>query len=160
MPTDPAPPGASPGAFPRAFGAVPVPVLPSAEFQRRVRPAVAAASEAATVARGDALLARVETLTVETHRILDAAKRDADHELALRAIARLEKQTELLARLLGELRDGPTVDLFVGGEFQVVVNVLLGVLAPHSALRAEVGTALARMAGAEADDGPEVARAA
>jgi hypothetical protein len=114
---------------------------------RHVPAAVAAASEAATVARGDALLARVEALTVETHRILRTAKREKDHELALRAIARLEKQTELLARLLGELRDGPTVNLFVGGEFQAVVNVLLGVLAPHPALRAEVGTALARLAG-------------
>lgn len=118
--------------------------------------AVAPAVRAAAVTRADDLLARVEALTADTQAILGAAKEGKDHELALRAIARLEKQTELLARLVGELRDGPTVNVFVGPAWQAVLAVLLRALAPYPAVRAEVGDALARLAAATGTDGAEV----
>ena len=62
----------------------------------------------AEVAHGDDLLARLATMTEETLAILRDARggERKDNELALKAIARIEKQAELVAKLRGMIVDG------------------------------------------------------
>jgi hypothetical protein len=83
-----------------------------------------------------------------TKEILDRAKKDDENELALRAIARLEKQFELIAKLLGQINDGSTVNVNINAEMvefrAIVVNVVKRFPEAHSALinalREESGT--------------------
>lgn len=89
---------------------------------------------------GDGLLDRLEDLTTETREILSAARESQAHEVALKAINRLERQLELQARLLGELRDGATVNLVLSPEWTRVRTALLGALRPFpEAARAVAG---------------------
>jgi len=61
------------------------------------------------------LLERLFQVHRDTREIFKEARGAKDHTTALRAIARMEKQLELEARLLGELKDttppAPTIDL-------------------------------------------------
>lgn len=89
---------------------------------------------------GDVLLDRLEELTTETREILADARAGEAHEVALKAINRLERQLELQARLLGELRDGATVNLVLSPEWTRVRTALLGALRPFpEAARAVAG---------------------
>jgi hypothetical protein len=63
------------------------------------------AKEAAEGLHADSLLDRLHQVTVETQAVLAQARAAKDHDLVLRCVARLEKQIELEARLLGELKD-------------------------------------------------------
>ncbi|MGI9072831.1 MAG: hypothetical protein ACR2JB_16320 [Bryobacteraceae bacterium] len=55
--------------------------------------------------RADTLLDRLRELNLETQFILSEAQESGDPDIALKSIARLEKQLELEARLLGELNE-------------------------------------------------------
>jgi len=55
--------------------------------------------------RADTLLDRLKELNLETQFILSEAQESGDPDIALKSIARLEKQLELEARLLGELNE-------------------------------------------------------
>ena len=102
------------------------------------------AHAAQEVSQADTLLAQLQTLTGETQAILREARTGAtkDPELALKAIARLEKQLELQARLLGELKDGTTVNLLVLPAWQELRTTILLALVPYPEARAAVATAL------------------
>ena len=65
------------------------------------------ATEIAEVAEADTLLERLKSLNKETAAILREARTEGtkDNELALKAIARAEKQIELEGRLMGQLAD-------------------------------------------------------
>ena len=65
------------------------------------------AAEIAEVAEVGALLEKLKLLNQETMAILQEAHTEGtkDNELALKAIARVEKQLELEGRLLGELAE-------------------------------------------------------
>jgi hypothetical protein len=56
-------------------------------------------------AEADTLLEQLQRIGRDTREILEKAKGSNNHELALKAIARVEKQLELLGRLLGQLDD-------------------------------------------------------
>jgi hypothetical protein len=79
--------------------------------------------------RGEAesLVDRLETITVETGAILREAREEAskDNELALRAIARLEKQLELEAKILEIIKTQPQVNVLVQPEFVQAQTKLL-----------------------------------
>ncbi len=104
--------------------------------KEHVAPALAKAHEAAEVAKADDLLARVQGLVREADAILREARGEGegrDPHLALKAIDRLTKLTELFARLAGELREGGTT-----------VNVAILTDSPQwGALRARILDALA-----------------
>ena len=65
-----------------------------------------------------------------------------DNGLALRAIARVEKQLELEGRLLGELNEATTVNVIVSPEWQKVRAVILAALEPYRAARLAIVGAL------------------
>ena len=103
---------------------------------------LAKAQEAKEVTQADGLLDRLLGLTKETADILREAREGGDNELALKAIARAEKQIELQAKLLGELKDGHTVNILVTPEWHRVRAVLVETLAPYPQARAAVAGVL------------------
>ena len=111
-------------------------------------PALARAREAEEALRAETLLERLRALNRETADVLRQARRAGDHDLRLRALARAEKQLELEARLLGELREGAAVNVLVLPEWAALRAAVLGALAPHPEARLAVAAALA----AGADD--------
>ena len=83
-----------------------------AEAQAPAIPLVQAHA-ASEEAEAETLYEQLRSIGRDTRAILEKAKTENNHELALKAIARSEKQLELLARLLGELDDGVKVALGV-----------------------------------------------
>lgn len=108
---------------------------------------IAKAAEAKQVARADSLLDQLVTLNTETREILREARQDGrkGRGVALLAIARVEKQIELQARLLGELRDqaAVTVNVLATPEWTAVQTKIVRVLGPYPEARAAVADALA-----------------
>lgn len=87
--------------------------------------ALAQSARAAEVARGDDLVDRLVSLANQTLEILAEARAAGDLDVAVKALARAEKQVELQARLLGELAASETT-----------VNVGVAVLASPEWLQA------------------------
>ncbi len=103
------------------------------------------ASDAAEVIQADTLLARLLSLNAETMAILKEARsgRVKDNELALRAIARAEKQLELQGKLLGELNDAPTVNILMAApEWLTLRSTIILALEPYPQARTAVLEAL------------------
>jgi hypothetical protein len=82
--------------------------------RRDIPAALAIATQVAEVVHADNLLDRLKQFQQETAAILREARATKDNDLALRAIARAEKQLELEARLIGELDDRARVAVAVG----------------------------------------------
>ena len=102
---------------------------------------------AAEAARADGLWGQLVRINEDTHAILAEAKRRKNYGLAMQAIARLERQIELQGKILGELRDGPTVNVFVSPAWRAVEAAIIEALAPHPDIRVRVAGTLARLAG-------------
>jgi hypothetical protein len=82
--------------------------------QAGVLMAQVSAQESGDAARADTLLDRLRALNQETAAILRAAREAEDNELALKAIARVEKQIELEGKILGQLGEATRVSLMIG----------------------------------------------
>ena len=107
---------------------------------------LAKAEEAREVTTADDLLGQLLSLNRETITILREARtgKDKDNELALKAIARAEKQIELQARLLGELKD-TTVNVLISPQWHELRAVLVHALIPYPQARIAVTEALGRL---------------
>ena len=94
---------------------------------------LAKATEAAEVVQADGLLDRLQSLNTETMLILREARgsKQPDNELALKAIARAEKQLELQAKLLGELNEGTTVNVLVAPEWLALRALITQAVTPY-----------------------------
>ena len=105
---------------------------------------LAKASEAAEVVQADGLLDRLQSLNTETMQILREARssRQPDNELALKAIARAEKQLELQAKLLGELNENTTVNVLVAPEWVALRALITQAVTPYPEAAQAVGRAL------------------
>lgn len=106
---------------------------------------LAKARDAAEVVRADDLLGRLLELNRETMAILrDARGKDGNPDIALRAIARAEKQLELQAKLLGELPgDGAvTFNVLVAPQWVALQSRMLAALAPYPDARVALADAL------------------
>ncbi len=68
-------------------------------------------------------------------------------ELVLKTAARLDSQLQLLGKLLGELKEGATVNVLIAPEWLQLRATLLVALAPHPEARQAVAAALARAEG-------------
>jgi hypothetical protein len=69
------------------------------------------AKEQSDVQSASSLVKELRELTKKTSAVLTRALRQKDGDLALKAIARLERQLELKARLLGELEEGSSTTI-------------------------------------------------
>ena len=94
------------------------------------------------VAHADDLVSQLQALSQETLAIFREARQAKEHDLALRAIARAEKQIELLAKLLGELDERPTINLVLSAEWVTVRTTLMAALQPYADARVAVADAL------------------
>ena len=103
---------------------------------------LAKAQEAQEVARADDLLADVRALQARTLAILNAAEASEQHRTALSAIREARSNLELLAKLLGELDERPTVNLVLSPEWLELRAVVVGALEPHPDARGAVLRAL------------------
>ncbi|MBS3932994.1 MAG: hypothetical protein KGZ35_01425 [Truepera sp.] len=103
---------------------------------------LAKAHEASEVASAGTLLARLQALNTETRAILSEARAGQDNELALKAIARCERQLELEARLLGELSEAATVSITVNAEWLELRALVIRALSPYPDARQAVLEAL------------------
>ena len=101
------------------------------------------AHEAADVARADDLLAQVVDLKDRSLGILDKAEACDDLRAAIAAIREARGCVELLGKLAGQLKDAPTINLFVSEEWRTVQASLLAALEPYADARLAVTQALA-----------------
>ena len=103
---------------------------------------LAQAQEAEEIAQADDLLAQVQDLQRRALAILTKAERSGDLRVALQAIREARSNLELLARLLGELQEGQTVNVLVMPEWMTIRTVIVGALAPYPGARLAVVEAL------------------
>jgi hypothetical protein len=124
--------------------------------KRHLAQSIANASQAPEVVRGDVLLAqlqgqraRADQLYREAERILRRAQARRDHGTSLAAIraaastlAEIRSSLELLAKLAGQLRESPTINILVSSEWGRVRAAVIVALAPFPDARAAVSQAL------------------
>jgi hypothetical protein len=96
------------------------------------------AEQAAEVAEADNLLDQVRGLQTRTLAILEDAETSKQHRTALSAIREARSNLELLAKLLGELDDKPTVNILISPEWLELRAVIVGALEPYSEARGAV----------------------
>jgi len=121
--------------------------------------ALTKAHEASEVARADDLLAQVESLRLKAMRILERAElaeemsrtaKDADRSrrTSLGAIKEIRGTLELLARLLGELKDGgTTVNVLISPQWVTLRTVILAAVEPYPAARQAIIEAVGHESG-------------
>jgi len=94
------------------------------------------------IAEADLLLANVCKLQSRTEDILVEAETSGDARVALAAIREMRSTLEFLARLAGELRDSPQVNVLITPEYQRLRTLIVEALAPYPEARAAVARAL------------------
>jgi transposase-like protein len=112
-------------------------------------PAVQKAQQTADAAHALDIVQQLREINAVSLDIMREAKASGNAVLALKAVERLQKQVELQARLLGELADGPTVNVLLAPEWHTVRTVLLAALAPFPEARAAVAQQLVHLDGAD-----------
>ena len=105
------------------------------------------AAEAAEIAEADDLLGQVRTLQHRALGILDQAEDAGDLRTALGAIREARGNLELLAKLLGELNEGTTVNVLVSPEWLQVRTIILQALDPFPDARLALADAMEAHAG-------------
>lgn len=93
----------------------------------------------------DQLVGELRVLRETTLGILEESRTAGEHAVSLAAIARLEKQAELVARLLGELVERQrveTLDLHVSEKWVLIRSAIVDALAAYPEAQAAVLAAL------------------
>lgn len=93
--------------------------------------ALVRAKEAEDATHADDLLAQVRGLQSRALAILDTAEAAGELRVALAAIREARGNLELLARLLGELQEGATVNVLVSPQWQQARATIVGALLPY-----------------------------
>ena len=123
---------------------------------RHLVESLANAAQAPEAVRGDLLLsqlqsqqARADQLYRQAERILRRAQARRDHGTSLAAIrtaastlGEIRNSLELLAKLAGQLRESPTINILVSTEWGRVRGAVIIALAPFPEARAAVSQAL------------------
>lgn len=105
-------------------------------------PATIAKAEEAEGARADDLLAEVRALQARTITILERAESSGKLGTAVMAIGEARRNLELLAKLLGQLDERPTINLLVAPEWLTLRAALFTALQPYPEARARVADRL------------------
>jgi len=115
--------------------------------RQHVGPALARARRAHEQTGPASAIDRVEGLYEAASATLEQATTGGHHHLALEAIGRLRGIVELYARLTGELRDGPIVEVNLLGspEWLAIRQAVLEALAGHPDARQAVAAHLAAL---------------
>lgn len=99
---------------------------------------LAKSQDAQGIAEADDLLAHVQNLQAHTLSILEVAESTSQHRTALSAIREARSNLELLAKLVGQLDDSPTVNITLSAEWIEIRTVLLKALVPYPQARSAV----------------------
>lgn len=78
--------------------------------------------------------------------VLQQARGSGNGELALRAVDRLQRQIELVAKIAGDLDERPVVNVLLSDEWIAVRTAVLRALEPHPEARLAVVTSLKALA--------------
>jgi hypothetical protein len=97
----------------------------------------------------EALLADVRRLKKRAERIFLKAEKSGDDRIALAALREARGTVELLAKLAGELKEGPTVNVLVSPQYQILQQTIIQSLSPYPEARAAVAKALKDLPDAE-----------
>jgi len=121
-------------------------------MDRHVPREMALAAAAADVANGDRLLHEVLELKAAAVSMRRRARAQDKIGAEIMAQREVREAVALLAKITGELPDPAhlTINVIQSAEFQRVTTVIMNILAPYPAVRAEIAAALA--AEADADD--------
>ena len=111
-------------------------------FDDHIPTSLVKAQEAKEAADADALLARVVDYQNRAIAILEKAEAVDDFRSAISALREARGCTELLAKLAGELKDAPIVNLVLSPEWLTVQVAILTALEPHPKARSDVAHAL------------------
>ncbi|MBI4468783.1 MAG: hypothetical protein HY650_05600 [Acidobacteria bacterium] len=103
---------------------------------------LAKAAKAREIVDAGTVLDRLKLAHEEAWEILAEARQAGDIEIRLKALARIERQLELEGRLIGELRDGQTINLVLSPDWQRTRLAILEALAPYDDARRAVQKAL------------------
>jgi hypothetical protein len=103
------------------------------------------AKSARDVTHADGLLAQVRTLQGKATGLLLKAEGEGDYRTALAGVREARGCVELLAKLLGELNDGPTINIVVSPQWVEIRNVVVKTLAPYPEAAHAVAAALAEV---------------
>lgn len=115
--------------------------------------ALAKARDAAEVADADDLLRQAGALRAKAISLLMRAEQEGDLRTALAGVREARGCLELMAKLLGELKDGPTVNVTLAPAWIEVRAAIVAVLAPYPEARVAVAARLAALeAGGDAGD--------
>ena len=108
--------------------------------------ALLSAQKAGAVAHGDSLLEQVRALQTKTLTILARVEAAGQLTIALQAVREARGCLELLAKLLGELNHGPTVNILLAPEWQRLRSTIITALAPFPEARQAVTHTVQRIA--------------
>ena len=100
------------------------------------------AEEAREAAQADSLLEQLQNLQTRALAILETAEASGDLRTALGAIREARGNLELLAKLLGELKEGTTVNVLVSPAWVSLRTVILQTLEPYPEARLKIAQAL------------------
>jgi hypothetical protein len=103
------------------------------------------AKEAKEEAHADNLLGQVKELQGKATQLLLAAEKQGDFRTALAGIREARGCVELLAKLLGELDESPTINVTISPQWLSIRAVIVEALADHPAARLRVAEALAAL---------------
>ena len=114
--------------------------------------AMVKAHAAAAVADADDLLRQAGALRSKAISLLMKAEAAGDLRTALAGVREARGCVELLAKLLGELKEGPTINVTVSPAWVLVRGAIVAALAPFPEARAVVAGELARLEAGDAGD--------
>ncbi|MHC9540426.1 MAG: hypothetical protein AB9903_12990 [Vulcanimicrobiota bacterium] len=101
--------------------------------------------EAQETGQADSLLTQLKELMTRTERIFTKAEEAGDLRAALQAIREGRGNIELLGKLIGELQDGVTINLYNHPVWIDLRAVILTALAPYPEAKEALVNALARL---------------
>ncbi len=103
------------------------------------------AQNATEAAQADALLAQVVDLRDKALGVLEKAEKSDELRTAVSAIREARGCVELLAKLAGELKDSPTINVILMPEWRQLQAAILAALEPHVEARLAVASALTEL---------------
>jgi hypothetical protein len=100
------------------------------------------AQEAAQAAQADDLLGQLRTLQTRCLAILEKAEKAEDYRTSIMAIREARSNLELLAKLLHQLNESPSIAIVLAPEWATVRAALFAALAPFPEARVAVAEQL------------------
>ena len=111
--------------------------------QKHIPATLLKAKEIKEVAMADTLLGRIQALEAKAMELLEKAERAGKVKVALSGVREARGCLELLAKLTGELQEGPTVNVLVASpEWISTRTVILQTLEPYPEARTALLEAL------------------